>query len=152
MRVGLRERRREAQRGGGEHHRPGDVAAGAEDDVGSAAGAGSRGRRRGAAPARSSARTSAGEGWRGKAADPEDVELVAGLRDEPRLDPIRRPGERHEHSPLAQRVRYCERGQDVPCRPAGRDHAPKLSVALPLHAMLRRIPTEASRTTRLEPP
>ena len=52
-------------------------------------------RRRGARPARISERASATDGRRGKPGDRERVELVAGLGDEPSLDAIRRPGERH---------------------------------------------------------
>ncbi len=125
--VGLRERGRDAHRRRREHHRPGDVAAGAEDDVAAAPAqdraAGAR-RHPGAVERREERR----RGLPREAADPEGVELVARVRDELRLDAIRRPGDRHEDAPLRQRVRHCERGQDVPGRPAGCDHAPKLSL------------------------
>ena len=87
-----------------------------------------------------------------QAADPERVELVAGLRNEPRLDAIRRPGERHVHAALRQRFRDRERRQHVSGRPPGRDHAPKLRLRCHDGAMLRRMPTAASSTTRLDPP
>ena len=61
-----------------------------------------------------------------EAGDAEGVELVAGFRNETRFDAIRRPGERHVYAALRQRVRYCERGQDVSCRPPGCDQTPKL--------------------------
>ena len=87
-----------------------------------------------------------------EAADRERVELVAGVRNEPRLDAIRRPGERHEHAarpsaPPRLRARAA-RARPSP-RPRSRTEA---VAAFPRCAMLRRIPTEASSTTRLEPP
>ena len=63
-----------------------------------------------------------------EACDPEGVERVAVLRNEPSLDPIRRPGERHFHSARAQGFGHCERRGDVPHRSAARDQAPQLSV------------------------
>ena len=83
------------QRAGREHHRPGDVAAAAEDDVAAAAGAGSAAQARGARARPARARSSASDGRRGKPEIAKGVELVARVRDEPRLDAIRRPGERH---------------------------------------------------------
>ena len=129
MRVGLGERGRDAERRRREDHRPGDEAPAAENDVGPAPRAGSRGTRAAREPASSSERASASDGRRGKPRDPERVELVAGFRNEPRFDAIRRPGERHVHAALRQRFRDCERRQDVPCRSPGCDQAPKL----PLH-------------------
>ncbi len=111
----------------GEHHRPGHVAAGAVDDVGAATAQdrpADGGRRRGTAE-RAEQR---GPRLAREAADPEGVELEAGFRDEMRFDAIRRPGEAHERPPLAECLRHRERGQDVPCCPAGRDHEPKLPV------------------------
>ena len=61
-----------------------------------------------------------------EAADAERVELVARLRNEPRFDAIRRPGERHVYASRRQRFRDRERGQDVTGRPAGCDQTPKL--------------------------
>src|SRR5436190_413890 len=58
-----------------------------------------------------------------------DVVLVARLRNQPRFDAIRRPGERHVNAALRQRVRDRDRRQDVTGRPPGCDQAPKL----PLH-------------------
>ena len=60
----------------------------------------------------------------------ERVELVAALRNEPRLDAIRRPGERHLHAALPQRLRDCERRGDVTDRSPGRDQTPQLSLLL----------------------
>ncbi len=82
----------------------------------------------GAAAASASALSSAIPGRRGNPATREGVERVAALRNEPRLDAIRRPGERHRHAAVAQRLRHRERRGDVPHRPAGRDQAPQLSV------------------------
>ena len=65
MRVGLGQRRGDPHRRGGEHHRPGDVTAAAEDDVRPAA-LEDRAARERRAPARTSARSSAGVGCRGK--------------------------------------------------------------------------------------
>ena len=58
--------------------------------------------------------------------DGEGVELVPLLRNEPRLDAIRRPGERHEPAPPPQRFRDGECRRDVSHRPAGRDQEPQL--------------------------
>ena len=92
--VRLRQRGRELPPPRRVDHRPGDVAAAAEDDVRPAplqdrragarraAGAQQRAEQRDRRPAR-------------EAGDLERVELVARLRDEPSLDAIRRPGERH---------------------------------------------------------
>ena len=125
VRVGFGERGRDAHRGGGDHDRPGDEAARSEDDVGAApaqdrSADGRRGARQHERAQQSGRRLPR------DAFDAEGVELVARVRNEPSLDAIRRPGERHEHVSLRQRFRHRERGQDVPRRPAGRDHAPKL--------------------------
>ena len=120
MRVGLGHRRRDPPARRGDDHRAGDVAASAEHRVRLApredpvAGRGRRERaQRGtglldAGPAR-------------QAADAKRVELEAGLRNQSRLGAIRRPGERHACSSASQRLADCERGQDVPRRPAGCD-------------------------------
>ena len=84
--------------------------------------------------------------------DGERVELVAVLRNEPRLDAIRRPGERHQPAPPPQRLRDRECRRDVSHRPAGRDQEPQLPLVRHSRAMLRRTPTPTSITTRLEPP
>ena len=65
-------------------------------------------------------------GTAGHACDAERIEGVAAFRNEPRLDAIRRPGERHFHPACAQRFRYCERRGDVTDRSAGCDQAPEL--------------------------
>ena len=104
---------------------PGDVAASAEDHVGS--------------PALQDPPAGA---WRGgcqderagecqgrpprEPADRKGVELEAGFRNETRFDAIRRPGERHDHAACHQRFRDRERRQDVTGRPAGCDQAPQL--------------------------
>ena len=126
MRVRLRERGGELPPPGGVDHRPGDVAAAAEDDVrpalledratrpGRTAGADQRPEQRRRRRA-----------W--KAGDLERVELVAGGRDEPSLDAIRRPGERHADAAVAQRLRHRERRQDVPGCSAGGDQGSQLA-------------------------
>ena len=58
--------------------------------------------------------------------DGEGVELVALLRNEPRLDAIRRPGERHQPSPPSQGFGDGQCRRDVSDRPAGRDQEPQL--------------------------
>ena len=60
VRVGLRHRRRDPAAGGREHHRAGDVAAAAEDDVGPAAFEDPRGRRRARGRASTARATGAG--------------------------------------------------------------------------------------------
>ena len=129
MSVGLGQRRRELAAPRGVDHRPGDVPAAAEHDVRPSPfqdrGAGTR-------------RTAGGDqrpqerdrGTAREARDLERVELVARLGDEPSLDAIRRPGERHRDAALAQRLRHGERRQDVTRRASGGDQAPQLVVAL----------------------
>jgi len=63
-----------------------------------------------------------------EARDAERIERVPVLRNEPSLDPIRRPGERHFHPARAQGFGYRQRRGDVPHCSAGRDQAPQLSV------------------------
>ena len=98
MRVGLGQRAGDPPQPRGEHHRPGDVAAAAEHDVGAAAARGCGGTRRGAAT-RLRERAQRARRWAAAGAREtrERVERVAALRNEPRLDAIRRPGERHFH-------------------------------------------------------
>ena len=122
MRVGLHHRRRDAPPRGGEHHRAGHVAAGAENDVRPARGddpaaephglscSRHRPHERGARPAR-------------QPGDPERVEREPRLRNEPGFDAIRRPGERHAYAARAQRLGDGERRQHVAGGPAGRDQA-----------------------------
>jgi len=61
-----------------------------------------------------------------QARDPERVELVPGLGDESRLDPVRRAGEADAHAAGAERFGDRERRPDVAGCPAGCDHAPEL--------------------------
>ena len=125
MRVRFGERGRDAAEPRREHHRPGDVAAASEHDVGP--------------PAREDAQARDGRGRREaerpqelrpgaarETRDAEGVERVAALRNEPRLDAIRRPGERHCHPARAERFRDCERRRDVTHRAPGRDQTPEL--------------------------
>ena len=126
MRVRLGQRRRDAAEPRREHHRPGDVAAAAEHDVGPPAREDAQAGETGAAAARPSARDEPRPGAAREARDAERVERVAALRNEPRLDAIRRPGERHFHPARAQRFRDRERRRDVSHRPPGRDQTPEL--------------------------
>ena len=132
MRVGLRERRRDPLQPGRKHHRAGDIAAAAEHDVGPAPPEdpqARRGRGGGEAERPREARARLPR----EALDAEGVEGVAALRNELRLDAIRRPGERHFHAARAQRLRYCERRGDVPHRSPGGDQAPQLSLLVHGH-------------------
>ena len=92
VRIRLEQRGRRPLERGCKHHRAGDVTARSEDDVRPAPPqdpqARGRGTRRGRQ--RSHERDAGVPGQPGAA---ECVELVAGLRNEPRLDAIRRPGE-----------------------------------------------------------
>ena len=119
VRVGLGQRRRDPAQPCGEHHRAGDVATAAEDDV---------------RPATAQDRPTGERRLRGpherahelqrrlarEAADLERVELEARLRNQPRLDAVGTAGERHGRSARAQRFPDCESGPDVtgcsPCR------------------------------------
>ena len=125
MRVGLRQRRGDPHRRGGEHHRPGDETAAAEYDVRPAP-LEDPAAREGCAPRADERPRKLRRRLPRKAADLERIELVAGLRDESRFDPIRRPGERHVNAALRQRLRHRERRQHVSGRSAGGDQAPKL--------------------------
>ena len=125
--IGFEQRRRRPAQPGCDDHRPRDVAAASEDDVG-APPAEDREARRGSA---GSDRERPREREPGPARKPgalEGVELVTGLRDEPCLDAIPRPGEAHLDAALPQRLCDCECGQHVPRRSPGRDHAPELSL------------------------
>ena len=115
--AGIRCRRR------GEHHRPGDVPAAAEHDVGPPPREDARARD-GAPGRRAAARAQEpSDGPPRQPGDPERVELVARLRDELRFDAIRRPGERHLCAAPLQRLRDRQRRRDVSGRPPGRDQA-----------------------------
>ena len=125
MRVRLGQRGRDAAEPRREHHRPGDVAAAAEHDVGlppreDAQARDGRGRREAERP------QELRPGAAREARDAEGVERVAALRNEPRLDAIRRPGERHFHPARAERFRDCERRRDVTHRAPGCDQTPEL--------------------------
>ena len=125
MRVGLGERARDPLEPRGQHHRPRDEAAGAEYCVRLAAAEdGAAGDRRRERPAQR-AHLLRAEPAR-QPGDRERVELVAVLRNEPRLDAIRRPGERHQPAPPPQRLRDGQRRRDVSDRPSGRDQEPQL--------------------------
>ncbi len=133
MSVRLRHRRWDPPSPRREHHRTGDVTARAEDDVRPPP------RKDRAARSRCAEREPNGAYERHarpprKARDAERVELVAPLRNELRLDAIRRPGERHFDVAVAERLRHRERRRDVSDRPARRYQAPKLSLLLHRHA------------------
>ncbi len=151
MGVGLGQRGRYPAQPRGEHHRSGDVASRSEHHVRPSSGedAGARERR----THRTDERTQeADSGTSRETGDREGVELVARFRNQPRLDAIWRPGERHR----SRRARAAlprlraRAGRARLFRLLRSDtRAPTTS---PLTAMLRRMPTPASRTTRLEPP
>ena len=125
MRIRLAERGGDAFEPRGEHHRPRDVAARAEHRVGPAAAknaAAREGRCQRLACGAHELRARPPRQTR----DGERVEFVPELRNEPRLDAIRRPGERHQPAPPPQRLRDGECRRDVSDRPAGRDQEPKL--------------------------
>ena len=125
MRIRFRQGRRDAERRRGEHHRAGHEAAAAEHDIRSAfAKDPAAGARRDPRQDERAGELDRRPAW--EAADPEGVELVARFRNEPRFDAIRRPGERHVHASLRQRLRDRDRRQHVSCRPPGCDQAPKL--------------------------
>ena len=126
MRIRLRQCGRELLPPGRVDHRPGDVAAAAEDDMRPPPLQDRRTRPRRATgpqerPEQRHRRTAR------EARDLERVELVPGLRDEPSLDPIRRPGERHADASVAQRRCDRERRQDVPGCSAGGDQGSQLA-------------------------
>ena len=78
---------------------------------------------------------------------------IARLRDEPRLDPVRRAGEAH----AARRGRGALRRRRATASRDRRSRRPRsrtgaASSTPSLRAMLRRIPTDARMTTRLVPP
>ena len=125
MGIGFGQSSGDTERRRRKDHRPCDKAAPSEHDVGTAR------------PEDPAARARCGTGQQERAAErnrrpsreagnAKRVELVACLRNQTRFDAIRRPGERHVDAALLQRVRYCERGQDVTCRSPGCDQTPKL--------------------------
>ena len=125
VRIRLGQRRRDAAQPRREHHRAGDEAAAAEHHAGAppAEDAAAEERRLHGADERAHELEA---GAAREAGDGKRVELEARLRHQPRLDAVGCAGERHRHAAVAQRLRYCERGPDVTCRPAGRDHAHEL--------------------------
>ena len=118
MRVRLGQRRRDPLPPRRVDHRPGHVPAAAEDDVAASGRRGSARTRLGARPASSTARSCATPGPARQPRDPERIELVARLRDEPRLDPVRRAGEAHLHAASAERFarRRATASRDRPSR------------------------------------
>ena len=125
MRVGFHQRRRDAEPRCRVDHRAGHVPTTSEHHVGPAAaqdllaGAG----RSECAPERAGLRDAR------PARQPRDakrVELVAGVRNEPRLDATRRPGERHACPARYERLRDRQRRRDVADCSPGCDQAPKL--------------------------
>ena len=125
MSVGLGQRRWDSAKACGEHHRPGDVAAGAEHDVGPAAGEDPQAVRGGGRRAPGGADLRRARLPR-QPRDRKGVEREARLRHQPRLDAVWRAGERHRQSAFAKRFAHRERGPDVTGRSPGRDHAREL--------------------------
>ncbi len=125
MRVGLGERARDPAQPCSEHHRPRDEAACTEDGVRPAAteDAEARERRRDGLACRTHEPDSRPPRQSG---DGERVELVTELRNEPRLDAIRRPGERHEPAAAPERFGDGQCRRDVSDRPSRRDQEPQL--------------------------
>ena len=125
MSIRLRQGRRDPLPPGRVDHRPRHVAAAAEDDVRPPRGKDLRARARRAPGEQHGPQLRASRPAR-QARDPERVELVPGLGDEPRLDPVRRAGEADADAAVPQRFGDREGRQDVAGGPAGRDHAPEL--------------------------
>ena len=125
--VGIRlgERARDPLEARGNHHRPRDVTTRAEHRVRLAAAEdrAARDRRR-----EGLAECAQEVGMRPprQPGDRERVELVPLLRNQLRLDAIRRPGERHDPAPPPQCFRDGECRCDVSDRPPGRDQEPQL--------------------------
>ena len=129
VRVGLGERGRKLLPPGRIDHRPGDVASAAEHDVRPPPLQNRRARARRAAGADHGLEQRRRRPAR-QARDLERVELVARLGNEPSLDAIRRPGERHADAAFFQSCCDCERRQDVPGCSAGRDQGSQLAGVL----------------------
>ena len=126
VRVGLGQRRRDLAPPRGVDHRPRHIATAAEDDVRTAA-LQDRGTGTGRAPGTEQGAQERDGRTAGEAGDLERVELVARLGDEPSLDAIRRPGERHRGAAGAQCCCDRQRREHVPGCSAGGDQAPKLA-------------------------
>jgi len=126
VRVGLGQHRGDPDETRCGHHRAGDVAAAAEDDLGAPPtqdlDAGERGAR--VDPER--AEEGASRAPR-QARDAERLELESGSGDESRLDAVRRPRECDGRPARAQRFRDRERRQHVAGGSAGGDQALRLA-------------------------
>ena len=124
VRIRFHDRRGDPAGCRGKHHRARHVAAAAEDDV-RATPLEDRSTREGrlAGKHERPGEAHAEPSW--KARDLEGVELVARVRDELRLSPSPRPGERHERAAAAQRLGYRERRQHVAAGSPGCDQAPR---------------------------
>jgi hypothetical protein len=125
--VRLHQRRRDSEPRGRVHHRAGDVAASAQDDVRLPLAQDPLARAWGSH--RTAERSELGRPrlpW--QPGDPKGVELESRLRNEPRLGAIRRPGEGHGHFARDERLRDGERRQHVTGRPPGCDQALELSL------------------------
>ena len=93
------------------------------------------------------------EALRGIPSTRKASKLEARVAGEPLLDRVRPSGERDEAAAPAERFGYRERGQDVTGCSSGGDQEPRLlDSAAWLTAMLRRMPTDARPTMRLDPP
>ena len=124
MRIGLHDRGRDSARCGREDHRACDVAAPAQNDIRPAPREDvPTGQRR--LSRKHERPCEIGAESPRKAGDLECVELVAGVGNELRLSPPRRPGERHERAAGAQRLGYRERRQHVAAGSPGCDQAPR---------------------------
>ena len=134
VRVRLHHRRGNPSTRCGEHHRPGDVAARAENDVGTTRTEDASARKRRPPREEERPRHRRGRSPR-QAGRRERVQLVPCRGNDPGLDTLRRAGEGHPDAALAQRFSDRQRRQHVAGGPAGRDQAPKL--ALPLHSCRR---------------
>jgi hypothetical protein len=123
--VGLQDRGSNPEEARGEDHRTADVSARAENEVrlpssqDPQAGHGG-GRVAGEGAEELQAHAS------GQSLDGEPVEVQPGLVRQPLLDGIRPTGERDARASALKRLGDRERGQDVPCRPAGGDEERRL--------------------------
>ena len=125
MCIGFRQRRGDLPPPRRIDHRPGHVATAAQNDVRPAA---LQDRRAGARRAAGLEQRAEERNRRSarEAGDLEGVELVARLGDEPSLDAIRRPGERHRDAAFPKRCCDRERREHVTGCSAGRDQAPQI--------------------------
>ena len=152
VRVGLGQRGRDPPQPRGEHHRPGDVAAAAEHDVGPAPreDAQARGRRRRGEPER--ARRAA---VRAGAGSPRRGTRRTRSRAQERAAPRRDPATRRTSLPLRARAALPPpraTGRRAPPFPRLRSGTAAVFARPWPRAMLRRMPTDRRAMTRLEPP